>query len=148
MKTFFLLVLCFLFVVPPLTAVKPPVALVRSQQQVTTEFSRLDRGLQRAARELGKTGLTGDGARRILAATCTEFGYTADCSTVDIHGRIIMVEPAPYRSAEGRDISDQAHVRRILMRHKPVLSPVFRSVEGFDAVDVEYPVFNLSLIHI
>lgn len=52
-------------------------------------------------------------------------------------GRQTTIEPAGYRSFEGKDISDQEKVKRILKRHKPVLSEVFRSVEGYDAVDAE-----------
>jgi hypothetical protein len=52
------------------------------------------------------------------------------------------VEPPEYRSFEGKDISDQEQVKRMLKSRKPVLSSVFRSVEGYYAVDAEYPVFN------
>ncbi len=144
MKNLFLLLFCFLFALPSAFAAKPSATLVNTRQQVTAEFARLDRGLKKAAKELGKTGLTGDDARRILAATCSEFSYTIDCSAIDAYGRMKTVEPARYRSVEGTDISDQLHVRQILKRHKPVLSAVFRSVEGDEAVDAEYPVFSPS----
>ncbi len=55
---------------------------------------------------------------------------------------MITVEPVRYHAVEGTDISDQAHVMNILKHHKPVLSSVFRSVEGDLAVDAEYPVFS------
>jgi hypothetical protein len=142
MKNLLLLLFCFLFVMPPVFAAKSPATLVHTRQQVTAEFGRLDRGLKRAAKELGKTGLTGDDARRVLAATCQEFSYALDCSAIDTHGRMKTVEPARYHSVEGTDISDQSHIRQILKRHKPVLSAVFRSVEGDEAVDAEYPVFS------
>ena len=142
MKHMIFLLFCFLFVIPPAFAAKPPLTLVQTRQQVTAEFAHLDRGLKRAAKELEKTGLTGDDARRILAATCGEFSYAVDCSAIDAHGRMITVEPARYRSVEGTDISDQVQVRQMLKHHKPLLSPVFRSVEGDEAVDVQYPVFS------
>ena len=142
MKNLILLLFCFLFALPPAFAAKPPATLVNTRQQVTAELGRLDRGLKRAAKELGKTGVTGDDARRILAAICQEFSYTIDCSAIDAQGRMKTVEPARYSSVEGTDISDQPHVRQILKRHKPVVSAVFRSVEGDEAVDAEYPVFS------
>ena len=142
MKNLLLLLMCYLFALPTATAAKPPAALLQTRQQVTAEFDRLDHSLKKAAKELGKTGLTGDDARRILTATCQEFSYMMDCSVIDLHGRMITVEPARYRSVEGTDISDQAHVINILKHHKPVLSAVFRTVEGDLAVDAEYPVFS------
>ena len=105
--------------------------------QVAAEFDRLDIALGKAAGMLGKTGLTGDEARLVLAETSKEFSYAIDCSTVDPGGWLTTIEPAGYRSFEGNDISDQEQVKRILKRHKPVLSEVFRSVEGYDAVGAE-----------
>jgi hypothetical protein len=52
------------------------------------------------------------------------------------------VEPSPHRHLEGTDISTQEHVKRITKKHKPVMSPVFKAIEGFDAIVLEYPVFN------
>jgi len=54
--------------------------------QVAAEFDRLDIALSKAAGKLGKTGLTGDEARRVLAETSKEFSYAIDCSTVDPGG--------------------------------------------------------------
>lgn len=119
-----------------------PLILSTAQQQVAAAFERLDSGLRKAAGELGKTGPTGDDARRVLAAACQEFSYAVDCSTVDTNGRLTTIEPARYRSFEGKDISDQEQVKRMLKLRKPVLSQVFHSVEGYDAVDAEYPVFR------
>jgi predicted secreted protein len=119
-----------------------PQTLSSARTQVAAEFDRLDIALGKAAGQLGKTGLTGDEARRVLAKTCEELSYAIDCSTVDTRGRLTTIEPARYRSFEGKDISDQEQVKRILQLHKPVLSDGFRSVEGVDAVDAEYPVFT------
>jgi hypothetical protein len=123
-------------------AANSPLTLSSARAQVAAEFDRLDIALGKAAGKLGKTGLTGDEARRVLAKTCEELSYAIDCSTVDTRGRLTTIEPARYRSFEGKDISDQEQVKRILQLHKPVLSDGFRSVEGVDAVDAEYPVFT------
>lgn len=52
----------------------------------------------------------------------------------------MTIEPASYRHLEGKDISDQEQVKRMLDRRNPVLSEVFMTVEGIEADDVEYPV--------
>ena len=51
----------------------------------------------------------------------------------------------PLGSSVGTDISDQKHVRELLRDHKPVISDVFRAVEGFDAVALHVPIFRGSV---
>lgn len=136
------LLFCLLFGLPAVAAApEQPLVLEAVRQQVATAFAELDGRLKGAANELGKTGLAGEGARRVLAETCGAFSYAIDCSTVDDNGRMTTVEPARYRRFEGKDISGQEQVKRVQKERKPVLSAVFRAVEGYDAVDMEYPVF-------
>jgi hypothetical protein len=142
MKNLCLLFFSIFLMVSVAEAADQPDMLTTAQQQVTAAFNRLDTGIKKAAGELGKTGLTGEGARQVLAETCKQFSYAVDCSTVDAQGRLTAVEPAQYRRFEGTDISAQEQVKLMQKLHKPVLSQVFRSVEGYDAVDAEYPVFN------
>ena len=52
------------------------------------------------------------------------------------------MEPSPYRHFEGTDISAQEQVRGVIAEHKPVMSSVFKAIDGFEAVDVEYRVLN------
>src|SRR5208337_120184 len=56
--------------------------------------------------------------------------------------RGVMLYNLPQSSFVGTDISDQKHVRELLRDHKPVISDVFRAVEGFDAVALHVPVFR------
>jgi hypothetical protein len=125
---------------PVLPAAKAPVPLSRAGQALESEFARLDAGLRRAARSLGAAGLTGGEARAALAKLCSDFEDAVDCAAVDLAGRMVTVEPASYRQHEGADISGQVQVRRLWETGKPVLSGVFTAVEGFAAVDAEYPV--------
>lgn len=142
MRNLLLMLSCLVFAVSAADAASSPTTLETAQEQVSSALARLDIGLKKAAGELGNTGLAGEDARRILAATCGEFSYLVDCSTIDSKGRMITVEPPQYRGFEGKDISGQEQVRRMLKTRKPVLSSVFRSVEGYEAVDVEFPAFR------
>ena len=99
--------------------------------KVEEEFGRLDAALNRAAATLGACGLEGEKARSALRELCCALPYAVDCSTIDGKGRMVTVEPAPFRRFEGTDISDQEQVRRVRESGKPVLSSVFMSVEGF-----------------
>lgn len=128
----------FLCRAPLWAAEQPVVAEVR--QKVAEEFARLDAALKDAARKLRLAGLTGEGARSALAELCGGFAYAVDCAAVDAAGRMVTVEPPPFRHVEGTDISDQPQVKQVIRTRRPVMSPVFRAVEGFDAVDLEYPV--------
>lgn len=142
MKKLCLVFFSFLLVVSAAEAATQPVMLTIAQQRITAAFDRLDTGLKSTAEKLGETGLTGEDARAVLAALCHEFSYAVDCSTIDIQGRLTTIEPAAYRHFEGTDISGQEQVKQIRKLKKPVLSEVFRSEEGDDAVDAEYPIFN------
>jgi PAS domain S-box-containing protein len=50
----------------------------------------------------------------------------------------------PQSRSVGVDISNQEHVRELLQDHQPVVSDVFKSVEGIAAVAVHVPVFRES----
>lgn len=116
--------------------------LEAARQKVAAELNRLDEGLREAAAALGKTGLTGEGARPVLASLCGKFDYAVDCAAVNLQGRMAVVAPEAFRRFEGKDISGQEQVRRVLKTGRPALSSVFVSVEGFPAVDAEYPVVS------
>ena len=138
-----ILIMAVLFVTAAKTApckTEVPPVLKEAKQKVTAEFDRLDEGLRQAAKVMGTTGLTGNQARSTLAKLCNDFDYAVDCAAVDLQGKMVTLEPAPFRQFEGKDISAQEHVRRILKTGKPVLSKVFQAVEGFPAADAEYPV--------
>lgn len=118
----------------------PPDALETARQKIMEEFARIDIELKRAAERLGTEGLTGYGARSALEDLFNAFPYAIDCTAVDSSGIMATVEPAPYRHVEGSDISGQEQVKRLWDRRGPVLSGVFMTVEGIEAVDAEYPV--------
>jgi len=61
-------------------------------------------------------------------------------SRVDERG--VIVASYPSAASEGADISGQAHVREILRDHRPVVSDVFRSVQGSDGIALHVPVFQ------
>jgi hypothetical protein len=127
----------------PIFAVANDLPILKEvHQKINEEFNRLDAAMKDTAGKLGVSGLTGDGARSSLSALCEKFPFAVDCSAVDAKGILITLEPSPYRHLEGTDIRAQEHIQRVIKRHQPVMSSVFKSIEGFDAVDVEYPVFN------
>ncbi len=119
----------------------PPV-LGRVQKKVTTMLNVIDAELAQAASELSKTGLTGPAARGVVQDLCKRTAHAVDCAAVDGKGRMVIVEPKGYAKVEGSDISAQEQVVRLRQTGQPVLSEVFLTVEGLEAVDLEHPVFS------
>lgn len=61
---------------------------------------------------------------------------------LDEHG--VMVSDVPFNSSMGINISGQKHIRELLRSHQPVISDVFKSAEGLDAIALHVPVFQES----
>ena len=135
------ILLCLVLIFPAaVSAAEPANPLVMAQQQVEREFARMDAALKKAAQKLGIVGLTGEPARAVLRELCAPFPYAVDCTAINARGIMLTVEPEKYRNVEGKDISDQPQVARVLQHKTHVLSSLFRAVEGFAAMDAEYPV--------
>jgi signal transduction histidine kinase len=60
---------------------------------------------------------------------------------VDEHGIILSTYPR-NPSVIGQDISGQRHIQEIIANHQPVISDVFRSVQGYLAIALAVPVFK------
>ncbi len=119
----------------------PPI-LDEFEKEITAEFNKMDRDLAKVAGQLSEKGLKTPGAREMLAGLCRPYPYAADCSVVDRNGKMVLVEPGAYAEFEGSDISAQEQMVRLRESGKPVMSNVFKSVEGFDAAGLEYPIFS------
>jgi TRAP-type mannitol/chloroaromatic compound transport system substrate-binding protein len=106
------------------------------------EISRLEKDMAAVAQNIYTTGLTGRETRSLLTAMLSGRPYLYDVSTVDRNGRLAAIEPAAYSNYEGADISQQEHVIRLFRTRQPVLSSNFRTVEGFEAADLGYPIIS------
>jgi hypothetical protein len=119
----------------------PPI-LSELEKETGIALDKINTAVAAASKDLSGAGLEGPDAREILNNLCGVVPYAVDCAAVDLKGRMVTVEPAGYRNFEGSDISKQEQVMLIQKARRPVMSKVFRAVEGFDAVDMEYPVFS------
>lgn len=59
----------------------------------------------------------------------------------DKNGVIIFTTPY-FPNSIGADISKQKHMIKILTYHEPVISDVFKAVQGFQAIVIHYPIFK------
>jgi len=106
------------------------------------ELSRMDQDLAFASGRLGETGLIGNAARQIMQGLLAGRPYIVDAALVDTRGIMVAVEPEAYAIHEGADISTQPQVIQVQKDRLAVLSSSFYAVEGFEAIDLEYPVFS------
>ncbi len=65
-------------------------------------------------------------------------------SITRVDERGVITYNFPQSSSVGVDISNQKHVCELLRDHQPVISDVFKAVEGFDAVALHVPIFRGS----
>lgn len=120
----------------------PENQLVSIHEKITASFSRLAEGLKEAAETLSDSYTNESRTREILTKLRKLDPSIVDATYVDQAGIMKWVEPGEYRNHEGADISDQDQVIRLKETKKPVISDTFMAVEGFLAIDVEWPVFD------
>jgi hypothetical protein len=120
---------------------EPPAVLNNLKNSLDSALKKIDGRLIMASKKTAMSGLKGKKTRQALSDLCRKTPGSADCATVDLSGRIVTVIPVAHKKHEGVDISSQEQVIRLQKTGSPVFSSVFRSVEGIDAIDIEYPVF-------
>jgi len=118
-----------------------PFLLKSAAEAVSRQLNILDRDVAEAARRLSDLDLKQDAARAVIRQLQERHAdVVIDTCTVSSQGVMLLVEPPRYRSFEGRDISGQEQIKTLVRTRQPVMSRVFQTVEGVQAVDLEYPV--------
>lgn len=123
-------------------AQEPPPVLAKSQEAVAATVKKMETALAKAAGDIARAGIGNAAARAALTELHKSCPNTIDVCTVNPEGRMTLVEPAEFRKFEGTDISAQEQVKSVKQTKKPVMSKVFKSVEGLYALDFEYPVLS------
>ena len=113
-----------------------------AKEEILDKLLDIDHDLLDATKELSTIDLKSKKARDILANVCEYRPYAIDCGIIDLNGKLIVIEPPARAKYEGEDVITQAQLKEVLSAKKTVLSKVFHSVEGEDAVDFEYPIIN------
>jgi hypothetical protein len=109
---------------------------------VQLNLNTLDFDMSEAATGLGKSGLSGTDARHILDDLYLKNDFIVDCSATDTSGKMITIMPEMYSKYEGTDISQQDVTLEFNKTRQPMLSTVFTSIEGFDAVVIIRPIVS------
>jgi len=113
---------------------------------IQSKLLNLDNAVADAAEKIAKSGLQGEETRGILNGLCRKYPYLTDCSTSDPQGRMVSVATEAYRRYEGTETATtEASItffEDFAENRKPMLSNVFRAVEGIDAVVLVRPVIT------
>ena len=117
----------------------PDIAVL--QGKINTDLVKLDTELATAAKALSTTGLQGNDAARLLQSIYENNSSVATAATIGLDGTLLLIQPASFKNAEGENISSQSHFARLKKSQQPVMSGIFKTVEGFYAVSLIYPVF-------
>jgi hypothetical protein len=115
--------------------------LLQLQAEVQGSLNDQDALVAGAAEQLSATGLEGEKAREILQSL-NDSGFS-EAVTISPQGKILAAEPSQYSASEGADISSQNGWTLLLKSKNPVLSQMYRLVEGYDAISLIYPVRSL-----
>ena len=113
---------------------------------IQSKLLNLDNAVSAAAEKIAISGLQGEETRGILDGLCKKYPYLLDCSAADPLGKMITVAPEAYRRYEGTDTATTVASKKFLAglteNKQPVLSDIFRAVEGADAVVLVRPVLT------
>jgi len=126
------------------TSQTPPPALGLCVDAIQATLNDMDAQVASAAKQMSAYDLASPQARVVLRNLIRRQPLAVDACAVDMKGRMVTVEPAAFAQHEGADISGQAQIIELHRTRAPVFSAAFRAVEGFDAVDLEHPVFSFK----
>jgi hypothetical protein len=115
--------------------------LAQAQFEMNGALAKVDAGILSACAQLSATDLVGSQVRAILSALVEANQFIVNVATADAHDVLLAVEPAQYRSIEGRDISDQEQNLEMHQTLRPAMSDMILLVEGFYGVVMVAPIF-------
>ena len=116
--------------------------LQKAKTDLTATLTAIDKDLTDAAKKLAAIDRKGDEARKILSVVCKDRAYVYDCAVVDMNGKLSLIEPENVRKYEGADISFEAQVKELFKTKSPLVSRVFKTLDGSDYIDFEYPIIT------
>lgn len=116
--------------------------LQKAKTELSATLTAIDKDLTDAAKKLAAIDRKGDEARKILSEVCKGRAYVYDCAIVDMSGKLSLIEPENARKSEGADISFEAQVKELFKTKAPLVSKVFKALDGSEYIDFEYPIIN------
>ena len=116
--------------------------LQKAQADLSATLTAIDKDLTDVAKKLATIDRKSDEARKILSAVCKNRAYVYDCAILDMNGKLSLMEPKNARKYEGADVSSEAHVKELFKTKAPLVSMVFKALDGLNYIDFEYPIIT------
>ena len=118
-----------------------PPTITQLSNKINIELTNMDQAVAVATQQLSGSDLNDKITFDTLKNLYNEFPSTVIASTIDPNGNLVMVFPQTYQS-QGESVKSQAHFQQALKTKKPGLSNMFKTVEGFYATSLIYPIFT------
>ncbi len=109
-------------------------------------FTTWTRNLTALAEMAAVAELDRTGRETIARFYQTSREHIRGIARVGADGRIAFTSPV-LPALVGRDLSSQGHVREVIRTHRPVVSEVFRAVQGYDTIAIHVPVFRKGVFN-
>lgn len=119
----------------------PPI-LIKLQKNIVNDLYKAGILVSHNVDKLSKFDFKAGETYKLLGEICQSNKYIIDCAIINASGILTSIEPAAHKSSEGVDISAQEHFKRLKEIKKPVLSHIFKSVEGTWGIAIQYPIFD------
>ena len=120
----------------------PAAAATGAQKAVQARLDLLDSDMSTAAGRLSTLPLNGPEARQVLNELYSRHPGIIDLVATDASSTMVTFVPDSYKKYEGRFVGDDEKMKNFNRDKKPVLSAMFRTVEGVDALVIMWPVFS------
>jgi hypothetical protein len=111
---------------------------------IDTGLGDLRAGLRNNSLALSTTNLSGREAEIILSDNLLHFPWALSSVVISRDGIILAVAPENYKGIVGENVSGHEFFQKSKASRSPMVSGVFRMVEGFDAIGQSYPIFSPS----
>ncbi len=111
---------------------------------INTGLGEIKGGLGNTSRVLSTSGLSGDRAEQALSDNLMKHPWAVSSLVVSRNGTVAAAVPRQHAGSVGADLSRDPHFLATTEKKSPLVSPVFRLVEGFNGVVQSYPVLSPS----
>ena len=101
-------------------------------------------GLRNNSLALSTTNLSGPEAETILSDNLLRFPWALSSVVISRDGIILAAAPKNYEGIVGENVSGHEFFQTSKASRVPMISGIFRMVEGFDAIGQSYPIFSPS----
>lgn len=129
------------------TKVEMTALLSAVQSSVDSEIARIGNSVIYASQQLTATGISGDGARQIIAALAANSSYIIEAATQNLDRVMTVVEPEAYHKSEGKIIGEQKWLNpNPIGDITPTMTPVIMLITNQSGCSIVAPIFDSNKV--